>query len=76
MLDRAHVLEQFERLTTQLTVARAFLLDTGNRERMVHARAILDAVGRSVNEIIDLEIDPALGWRPGHRVDALTGRPR
>ena len=73
MMDRAVVLEQFEKLTTQLRVARAFLLEDGT-DRMVHAREILNNVGKSVTEFVDFEIDPALGWRPGHRLDASPGR--
>jgi hypothetical protein len=76
MIDRALVLEEFERLATQLRVARAFLLDDRDRERIVDAREILNAVARSVTEFIDVEIDPALGWRPGHRVDMPEIRPR
>jgi hypothetical protein len=74
MMDRALVLEQFDKLTTQLRVARAFLLEDGGTDRMVHAREILNAVGKSVAEFVDLELDPALGWRPGRRLEASPGR--
>jgi hypothetical protein len=73
MMNRALVLEQFERLTMQLSVARAFLLHD-DRERLADARAILDAVGKTVAEMIDVQIDPALGWRPGPRLDPPPGR--
>lgn len=68
-MNRAVVLERFERLTLQLNVARAFLLDE-NRGRMADAREILSAVSKTVTEMIDRDIDPALGWRPGPRFDA------
>jgi hypothetical protein len=71
-MNRALVLEQFERLTMQLTVARAFLLHD-DRERLADARAILDAVGKTVAQMIDVEIDPALGWRPGPRFHTPAG---
>lgn len=73
MMNRALVLEQFERLTMQLTVARAFLLHD-DHERLAAARAILDAVGKTVAEMIDGQIDPALGWRPGPRFETTPGR--
>ena len=72
-MNRALVLEQFERLTMQLTVARAFLLND-DHERLADARAILDAVGKAVAEMIDVQIDPALGWRPGPRFGTPSGR--
>ena len=73
MMNRALVLEQFERLTLQLTVARAFMLND-DHERLADARAILDAVGKAVAEMIDAQIDPALGWRPGPQFGHTPGR--
>lgn len=68
MTDRAALSERFDRLAIQLRVARHFLVDEGGRERLMDAREILRSVGRSVGDIIDVAIDPALGWRPGEAV--------
>lgn len=74
MTDRATLSEHFDRLSTQLRVARHFLLEEGSRDRLMDAREILRAVSRDVGEIIDGSIDPVLGWRPGHAVCMYPSR--
>lgn len=74
MRNQVALAEQFERLTVQLRIARYYLLEDGGRERMIDAREILNAMGRGIGEIIDLEIDPTLGWRPGNAMCVAPGR--
>ena len=73
-MDDRVLWEQFERLSMQLNVARAYLLQQGGLERMKDARELLRAVGRGVEEIIDLSIDPALGWRRRDLTEAAAAR--